>query len=106
MQFSLLNQSPLLINHTVEESLQHTTKLAKMADELGYTRYFVSEHHNMEHVIGTSPEVLVTHLLNPTKNINIGAAVVMLSHHNLFILLNQFKLISNLDLARVVLEFG
>ena len=106
MQFSLLNQSPLLINHTVEESLQHTTKLAKMADELGYTRYFVSEHHNMEHVIGTSPEVLVTHLLNHTKNINIGAGGVMLSHHNPFHVAEQFQLISHLAPGRVDLGVG
>ena len=106
MQFSLLNQSPLLINHTVEESLQHTTKLAKMADELGYTRYFVSEHHNMEHVIGTSPEVLVTHLLNHTKDINIGAGGVMLSHHNPFHVAEQFQLISHLAPGRVDLGVG
>ena len=106
MQFSLLNQSPLLINHTVEESLQHTTKLAKMADELGYTRYFVSEHHNMEHGIGTSPEVLVTHLLNHTKNINIGAGGVMLSHHNPFHVAEQFQLISHLAPGRVDLGVG
>ena len=77
-----------------------------MADELGYTRYFVSEHHNMEHVIGTSPEVLVTHLLNHTKNINIGAGGVMLSHHNPFHVAEQFQLISHLAPGRVDLGVG
>lgn len=106
MEFNILNQSPVLNGHSVEQSLGHTTELAKLADRLGYKRYFVSEHHNMENVIGTSPEVLVTHLLNQTKNINVGAGGVMLSHHNPFHVAEQFQLISHLAPGRVNLGVG
>lgn len=106
MQFSILNQSPLLENHTVQESLSHTTELAKRADDLGYKRYFVSEHHNMDNVIGTSPEILVTHLLSHTKRIKVGAGGVMLSHHNPFHVAEQFQLLSHLAPDRVDLGVG
>ena len=87
MQFSILNQSPLLENHSVQESLAHTTELAKKADALGYRRYFVSEHHNMDHIIGTSPEVLVTHLLSQTKRIKVGCYLITTR----FMLQNNFN---------------
>lgn len=106
MEFNILNQSPVLEGHSVEESLGHTVELAKLADSLGYKRYFVSEHHNMENLIGTAPEVLVTHLINHTKNINIGAGGVMLSHHNPFHVAEQFQLISHLAPGRVNLGVG
>lgn len=106
MQFSILNQSPLLENHNIQESLAHTTELAKKADDLGYRRYFVSEHHNMDHIIGTSPEVLVTHLLSQTRRIKLGAGGVMLSHHNPFHVAEQFQLISHLAPERVDLGVG
>lgn len=106
MEFNILNQSPILDGHSVVESLGHTVELAQLADTLGYKRYFVSEHHNMENLIGTAPEVLVTHLINHTKNINIGAGGVMLSHHNPFHVAEQFQLISHLAPDRVNLGVG
>lgn len=106
MEFNILNQSPVLDGLSVQESLNHTVELAKLADTLGYKRYFVSEHHNMENLIGTAPEVLVTHLINHTKNISIGAGGVMLSHHNPFHVAEQFQLISHLAPGRVNLGVG
>ena len=106
MEFNILNQSPVLDGLSVQESLSHTVELAKLADTHGYKRYFVSEHHNMENLIGTAPEVLVTHLINHTKNINIGAGGVMLSHHNPFHVAEQFQLISHLAPGRVNLGVG
>lgn len=106
MEFNILNQSPVLKGLTVQESLQHTVDHAKLADSLGYNRYFVSEHHNLDSVIGTAPEVLVTHLLNHTKNMHIGAGGIMLSHHNPFHVAEQFQLISHLAPGRVDLGIG
>ena len=106
MEFNILNQSPIIDGYSVVESLGHTVELAQLADTLGYKRYFVSEHHNMENLIGTAPEVLVTHLINHTKNINIGAGGVMLSHHNPFHVAEQFQLISHLAPGRVNLGVG
>lgn len=106
MEFNILNQSPILNGHSVQESLQHTIELATKADKLGYKRYFLSEHHNMENIIGTAPEVLVAHLINHTKNINIGAGGIMLSHHNPFHVAEQFQLLSHLAPDRIDLGIG
>lgn len=106
MEFNILNQSPILNGFSVQESLQHTVELATKADKLGYKRYFLSEHHNMGNLIGTAPEVLIAHLINHTKNINIGAGGIMLSHHNPFHVAEQFQLLSHLAPDRIDLGIG
>ncbi len=106
MEFSILNQSPILKGHTVKESLQNTVQLAIQAEELGYNRFFVSEHHNLDTLIGTAPEVLVSHLAAHTEKIKIGAGGVMLSHHNPFHVAEQFQLINHLADGRIDLGVG
>lgn len=106
MEFSVLNQSPILKDHTVKESLQNTIQLAVLAENLGYNRFFVSEHHNLDTLIGTAPEVLVSHLAAHTHKIHIGAGGVMLSHHNPFHVAEQFQLINHLAEGRVDLGIG
>ncbi|CAM4198250.1 MsnO8 family LLM class oxidoreductase [Lacicoccus alkaliphilus] len=106
MEFSVLNQSPILKGHTVKESLQNTIQLAVLAENLGYKRFFVSEHHNLDTLIGTAPEVLVSHLAAHTHKIHIGAGGVMLSHHNPFHVAEQFQLINHLAEGRVDLGIG
>ena len=104
MEFSLLNQSPILKNHTVKESLQNTINFAVKAESLGYKRFFVSEHHNLKTLIGTAPEVLVSHLAAHTSKMHIGAGGIMLSHHNPFHVAEQFQLINHLADGRIVSE--
>ena len=106
MEVSILNQSPVLKNHSVEQSLKNTIDLALEAERLGYKRYFVSEHHNMDKLIGTSPEVLVSHLAAHTNTIHIGAGGIMLSHHNPFHVAEQFQLINHLAPGRIDLGVG
>ncbi|SOC41693.1 MsnO8 family LLM class oxidoreductase [Salinicoccus kekensis] len=106
MEFSILNQSPILKGHTVGESLQNTIELAVLAENLGYKRFFVSEHHNLDTLIGTAPEVLVSHLAAHTRKIHIGAGGIMLSHHNPFHVAEQFQLINHLAAGRVDLGIG
>ena len=106
MEFSLLNQSPILKNHTVKESLQNTINFAVKAESLGYKRFFVSEHHNLKTLIGTAPEVLVSHLAAHTSKMHIGAGGIMLSHHNPFHVAEQFQLINHLADGRIDLGVG
>ena len=106
MEFSLLNQSPILKNHTVKESLQNTINFAVKAESLGYNRFFVSEHHNLNTLIGTAPEVLVSHIAAHTSKMHIGAGGIMLSHHNPFHVAEQFQLINHLADGRIDLGVG
>ena len=82
LPISILDQTPIIKGQTVKEALNHTLELAQLADELGYTRYFVSEHHNLKDVVGTSPEILTMYLLDHTKRLRIGSGGVMLQHYH------------------------
>lgn len=103
---SILDQSPIDKNETVNDGIARTVELAQLADKLNYTRYFVAEHHNIEEVAGTSPEILVTHILNHTKNIRVGSGGVMLQHYSPFKVIEQFHFISHLAPGRVDLGIG
>ena len=89
---SILDQSPIDHNEAVSDGIKRTVELAQLAENLNYTRYFVAEHHNIQEVVGTSPEILVTHLLNQTSRINIGSGGVMLQHYSPFKVIEQFHL--------------
>lgn len=103
---SILDQSPLDDGQTVRAAINSSVRLAQLADKLKYKRYFVAEHHNMEEVVGTSPEILVTHILNQTTSIRVGSGGVMLQHYSPFKVIEQFHFISNLAPGRVDLGIG
>jgi alkanesulfonate monooxygenase SsuD/methylene tetrahydromethanopterin reductase-like flavin-dependent oxidoreductase (luciferase family) len=62
MRLSVLDLVPVRTDQTTSDALAATTQLAQTADRLGYTRYWVAEHHNMPAVAATSPPVLIAHL--------------------------------------------
>src|SRR5829696_4749036 len=66
---------------TSAEALAATTDLARRADELGYARFWVAEHHNMALVASTTPPVLMAHLAAMTGRIRIGSGGIMLPNH-------------------------
>lgn len=103
---SILDQSPIDDNESVNTGLSRTVELAQVAEKLNYTRYFVAEHHNIKEVVGTSPEILVTHLLNQTNHIRVGSGGVMLQHYSPFKVIEQFHFISHIAPGRVDLGIG
>ena len=103
---SILDQSPIDHNETVSEGMSRTVELAQLAEGMNYTRYFVAEHHNIQEVVGTSPEILVTHLLNQTSRINVGSGGVMLQHYSPFKVIEQFHFMSQIAPGRVDLGIG
>lgn len=103
---SILDQTPITKKQTSKEALRQTVELAQLADELGYTRYLVAEHHNLNDVIGTSPEILTMHLLNQTKRMRIGSGGVMLMHYHPLKVMEQFHLIDELSNHRADLAVG
>lgn len=105
MEFGILNQSPILKGQDSASSITDTIELAKKADQLGYRRYYVSEHHN-EPLAGTAPEIMISHLLAHTEQINIGSGGVMLQHYSPFKVAEQFQLMIHLAPGRVDLGIG
>ncbi|EON71506.1 LLM class flavin-dependent oxidoreductase [Lysinibacillus sphaericus] len=108
MSYSLgiLDQSPIIGDATNERTLQNTVALAQKAEQLGYSRFWVSEHHNTNTLAGTSPEVLVSYLLAKTKSINIGSGGVMLQHYSPFKVAENFHVLASLEPGRVDLGIG
>lgn len=102
----ILDQSPICPKETAHEALQHTISLAKKAETLGYKRFWVGEHHNMEHVAGVSPEVLIGHLLAHTHQLQVGSGGVMLQHYSPYKVAENFHLLDNLAPGRVNIGIG
>lgn len=105
-KLSILDQSPIIDQSTPEDTFQQTVRLAQTAEKLGYTRFWVSEHHNSQDVHGSSPEVLVSYLLAKTNSIRIGAGGVMLSHYSPYKVAENFNVLSSLAPDRVDLGVG
>ncbi len=82
IKIGVLDQSPIHEGETAAQALRNTIKLAQRIDELGFSRFWVSEHHDSEQVAGSSPEVLISHLLARTERIKIGSGGVMLQHYS------------------------
>ncbi|MER2191956.1 MAG: MsnO8 family LLM class oxidoreductase [Solibacillus sp.] len=105
-ELSILDQSPVQKDQTNVDALQQTIALAQLAERLGYTRFLVSEHHNLAGLIGTSPEVLVSHLLAKTSHICIGSGGIMLQHYSPFKVAENFNVLATLAPGRVDLGVG
>ncbi len=81
IKISVLDQSQVSRNGTAHEALMDSGKLVQLADELGFERYWVSEHHNFKLVAGTRPEVLIPFLASKSKRIRVGSGGIMLPNY-------------------------
>lgn len=106
IRLSVLDQSPVRKGVTAEQAVQETIALARYADELGYTRFWVSEHHNMSIVAGSTPEVLLGYLASQTKNIRIGSGGVMMPNHSALKVAENFRMLEALAPGRIDLGMG
>jgi luciferase family oxidoreductase group 1 len=103
---SILDQSPVHETETATEAFQHTIELATKAEEWGYYRFWVSEHHGSDRVMGSSPEVLIAHLLAKTTRIRVGSGGVMLQHYSPYKVAENFNVLASLAPGRVDLGIG
>lgn len=103
---SFLDKSPLDGTERAAQALRRTLTLAKRAEDLGYRRFWVAEHHNTSKLASSSPEVLIGFLLARTNRINIGSGGVMLQHYSAYKVAENFNLLSALAPGRVDLGVG
>ena len=106
MKLSILDQSPAAEGETAALALQHTIELAQHAEAWGYHRFWVAEHHNSSRNMGSSPEVLISHLLARTDSIRIGSGGVMLQHYSPYKVAENFNVLASLAPGRVDLGIG
>lgn len=106
VRLSILDQSPVRKGATPQQAIQETVELAKLADKLGYTRFWVSEHHNTSALAGSTPEVLIAHLAGETKRITVGSGGVMLPNHSALRVAENFRMLEVLFPGRIDIGLG
>src|SRR5256885_17209661 len=84
MRLSVLDQSPIISGHDARRAIEETLALARRADELGYYRYWLAEHHAIAALGDPCPEVLVARLGVETKRIRVGTGGVLLPYYSAF----------------------
>jgi luciferase family oxidoreductase group 1 len=97
---------PVRTDQSTSDALAATTHLAQTADRLGYTRYWLAEHHNMPAVAATSPPVLIAHLAAHTAQVRLGSGGVMLPNHAPLAVAEQFALLEAAHPGRIDLGIG
>lgn len=106
LKLSVLDQTPIRRGSNAVEALQESVALARLADELGYTRYWLSEHHNILTLAGAAPEVLIARLAAETKRIRFGSGGIMLPNHSSLKVAENFRLLEALYPNRIDLGIG
>ena len=106
LTLSVLDQSPVRSGSTPFAALQETIELVGHVDNLGYHRYWVSEHHASGALAGCSPEVLLGRLGAETTQIRLGSGGVMLPHYSPYKVAENFKLLQTLYPNRIDLGVG
>jgi luciferase family oxidoreductase group 1 len=104
--FSLLELAPMRQGDTVSETLHKTTKYAQRADELGFNRFWLAEHHNMPGIICAATSILVGHIAGKTQNIRVGSGGIMLPNHSPLVVAEQFGTLESLYPGRIDLGLG
>lgn len=106
LQLSILDQTPIRLGSNASEALQESIELVRLADQLGYTRYWLSEHHNTVTLAGAAPEVLIARLAAESKRIRLGSGGIMLPNHSALKVAENFRLLEALYPHRIDLGVG
>ena len=106
MQLSILDQTLVNPGSTPRESIQHCITLAKLAEQWGYHRFWVTEHHNSTQFACASPAILMARLAAETSSIRIGAGGLLLPNHPVQQVADTFKMLHTLYPGRIDLGIG
>jgi luciferase family oxidoreductase group 1 len=106
LPLSLLDLSPVSAGSTAAQALRNTLDLARFADQLGYTRYWVAEHHNLPAIASSAPEIMIGQIGAVTSRIRVGSGGVMLPNHAPLMVAERFKVLEALFPGRIDLGLG
>ena len=104
MKLSVLDQAPVTKGNSAPEAIQKAVDLAILADELGYERMWMAEHHNTISYASSAPEITVAYIAAKTKRIRVGTGGTMIMHYSPYKLAEVFKTLSSLAPGRI--DFG
>ncbi|CQR60155.1 LLM class flavin-dependent oxidoreductase [Streptomyces leeuwenhoekii] len=105
-RFSVLDRSRTREGHTHAEALRDTVRLARELEDLGYHRFWVSEHHGVPGVAGSAPTVLAAAVAAATRTIRVGTGGVMLPNHRPLVVAEQFGVLESLFPGRIDMGLG
>jgi luciferase family oxidoreductase group 1 len=106
LSLSILDQSTIASGRHAGDAVQETLELARLADRLGYARYWLAEHHNSSSHAGTAPEVLIAAIAATTQRIRVGSAGIMLPHYASLKVAEQFRMLEAIAPGRIDLGVG
>ena len=106
IRISVLDQSTSSAGRGQDAAIRETLAYARHCDALGYHRYWVSEHHNSDSIVGTAPEVLMAAIAATTRGIRVGSAGVMLPHYSALKVAEQFRVLEAIAPGRIDLGLG
>ena len=106
LALSVLDQSPIAEGTTGGDALRNSIDLARLADSLGYTRYWIAEHHATPMLASPSPEALIGPVAAATTRIRVGSGGVMLPHYSPLKVAETFSMLSGLYPGRIDLGLG
>jgi luciferase family oxidoreductase group 1 len=106
LRLSVLDQSPIPEGSSTGDALRNTLDLARAADRLGYSRYWLAEHHGTPGLACASPEVMIGPVAAATSNLRVGSGGVMLPHYSPLKVAETFSMLSGLFPGRIDLGIG
>ena len=104
--FSVLDLSPIIEGSDAAQSFRNTLALARHAENCGYHRYWLAEHHGMPGIASAATAVLIGHVAGGTKTIRVGAGGIMLPNHSPLVIAEQFGTLESLYPGRIELGLG
>jgi luciferase family oxidoreductase group 1 len=103
---SILDLSPVSAGSTAAQALRNSLDLARLADGLGFIRYWVAEHHNLPAIASSAPDIMIGQIASITKNMRVGSGGVMLPNHAPLMVAERFKVLEALFPGRIDLGLG
>src|SRR5713101_9239996 len=104
--FSVLDLAPIAEGATPADAFRNSLELAQRAEEWGYGRFWLAEHHNMPGIASAATAVIIGHVAGGTKTIRVGAGGVMLPNHAPLVIAEQFGTLASLYPGRIDLGLG
>ncbi|MEK4092256.1 LLM class flavin-dependent oxidoreductase [Viridibacillus sp. FSL H8-0110] len=104
MKLSVLDQAPVTGGNEERDAVTKAVELAVLADELGYHRMWMAEHHSSRTFVSAAPEIIVSHIASRTKNLRVGTGGTMMMHYSPLKMAEVFKTLSALTPGRI--DFG
>ncbi len=103
---SILDLSPVSAGSTAAQALRNSLDLARLADGLGFKRYWVAEHHNLPAIASSAPDIMIGQIAAITRNMRVGSGGVMLPNHAPLMVAERFKVLEALFPGRIDLGLG